>query len=327
MATQVFRHLEEVQHDPNSVITVGTFDGLHRGHQAIIAELKKEARARRGNATVVTFDPHPQVVLQRPDKPPVQILTATEEKIALLQREHVDRLMVIPFTLEFSRLASENFVREILLQRLGLQAMVIGHDHGFGKNREGDFATLQKLGSELGFAVREVPPFELEGVALSSTKVREALLSGEVEKASEYLGRSYALRGVVARGDQRGRTLGFPTANLQPSDANKLTPANGVYAVWVEIVNSPEPRHAAEKKHPAMMNIGLRPTFGKLARTIEAHLLDFSGDLYGATLNVHFAARLRSEQKFDSPQALRAQLQRDKEASAMILLNSDALRR
>lgn len=319
MATQIFHRLEDVQLDARSIITVGTFDGLHRGHQEIVRALKKEARARQGSTTVVTFDPHPQVVLQRPDKPPVQILTTTEEKIALLQRENVDRIFVIPFTLEFSRLSSENFVREILHQRLGLQAMVIGHDHGFGKNREGDFTTLQRLGSELGFAVHEVPPFELGGVTLSSTKVREALLNGEVEKASEYLGRLYTLRGSVERGDERGRTLGFPTANLQPPDDKKLTPANGVYAVWVEMASSAETRNTVGKKYPAMMNIGRRPTFGKLTRTIEAHLLDFSGDLYGATLNIYFAKRLRNEQKFDSPPALIAQLHRDKEAAHQAL--------
>jgi riboflavin kinase/FMN adenylyltransferase len=323
MALQIFRRLEEVRFDSRSVITVGTFDGLHRGHQAIVAELKKEAHARQGSATVVTFDPHPQVVLQRPDKPPVQILTTTEEKIALLQRERVERIIVIPFTREFSRTSSETFVREILHRRVGLQAMVIGHDHGFGKNREGDFATLARMGKELGFAVKEMPPFEVNGVTLSSTKVREALLSGEVEKASRYLGRPYNWRGIVERGDERGRTLGFPTANLRSIDDGKLTPLNGVYAVWVEIENFPRRQTAEEKKYPGMMNIGLRPTFGKTARTCEAHLLDFSGDLYGATLNVHFAARLRSEQKFDSLQALVAQLQRDKRESRRILENNE----
>ncbi len=313
MAIQIFRSLDEVRFDAHSVLTVGTFDGLHRGHQAIVDELKREAQARQGSATVVTFDPHPQVVLQRPDKPPVQILTTTEEKNALLQQAEVDRIFVIPFTLEFSRTPSEIFVRDILHRRVGLQAMVIGHDHGFGKNREGDFATLQRLGAELGFAVREAPPFEMNGVTLSSTKIREALLNGEVEKASQYLGRPYTWRGTVERGEARGRTLGFPTANLQPNDEEKLVPANGVYAVWVEIENFHQSRAAEEKKYPGMMNIGLRPTFEKSTRTVEAHLLDFSGDLYGATLSVHFVARLRSEQKFDSPQTLMAQLQRDKE--------------
>ena len=319
MATQIFRRLEDIQLDTRSIITVGTFDGLHRGHQEIIRVLKKEARARQGSTTVVTFDPHPQVVLQRPDKPPVQILSTAAEKIALLQHENVDRVLVIPFTLEFSRRASENFVREILCQCVGLQAMVVGHDHGFGKNREGDFATLQRLGAELGFAVHEVPPFELGGVTLSSTKVREALLNGEVEKASEYLGRQYALSGTVEHGDERGRTLGFPTANLRPGNGNKLAPANGVYAVWVEIVDSAAARPEAAKKYPAMLNIGLRPTFGKLTRTIEAHLLDFSGELYGATLNIYFGKRLRNEQKFESPAALVAQLHRDREVARQAL--------
>lgn len=310
MATQIFRSLAEVRFDPSSVITVGTFDGLHRGHQAIIAELQREAHARQGSATVVTFDPHPQVVLQRADKPPVQILTTTAEKMALLQRAEVGRLLVIPFTREFSRTASEIFVRDILHRRAGMQAMVIGHDHGFGKNREGDFATLARMGRELGFAVREVPPFVMNGVTLSSTKTREALLNGDIAVASQYLGRFYALSGTVARGDERGRQLGFPTANLQPMDENKLIPANGVYAVWAEVEN---------QRYAAMMNIGWRPTFGKTARTLEVHLLDFSGNLYGATLAVHFVARLRPEQKFDSPAALVAQLQRDKADTLQVL--------
>jgi riboflavin kinase/FMN adenylyltransferase len=168
----------------------------------------------------------------------------------------------------------------------------------------------------LGFAVKEVPPFEIEGVTISSTKVREALLSGEVEKALQYLGRPYTLAGVVEHGEERGRKLGFPTANLRLADDKKLAPANGVYAVRVEIENS---QIAETSKHSGMMNIGVRPTFGKTARMLEAHLLDFSGDLYGATLNVHFIARLRNEQKFGSPQALVAQLQRDKEDSLRIL--------
>lgn len=318
MATQLYRSLEQVQYDPRSVITVGTFDGLHCGHQAILAELKQKARARQGSATVVTFDPHPQVVLQRPDKPPVQILTATEEKIALLRQEGIDRLVVIPFTLQFSRTPSETFVREILWQRLGMQAVVIGHDHGFGKNREGDFATLERMGKELNFSVYEVPPYEMNGVTLSSTRVREALLDGEVEKASRYLGRHYSISGAVTAGEGRGKTLGFPTANVAPNDDKKLVPANGVYAVWVE-------SEKLKTKYPGMMNIGYRPTFGNTARMLEVHVLDFSGDLYGATLAVHFAAKLRNEQKFESPQALMAQLQQDKAASYQILEKTSAV--
>ncbi|MGH7452206.1 MAG: bifunctional riboflavin kinase/FAD synthetase [bacterium] len=312
MATQLYRSLEQVQHDPRSVITVGTFDGLHCGHQAILAELKQKARARQGSTTVVTFDPHPQVVLQRPDKPPVQILTTIEEKIVLLREADIDRLVVISFTLQFSRTPSETFVREILWQRLGMQAIVVGHDHGFGKNREGDFATLERMGKELNFSVYEVPPYEMNGVTLSSTRVREALLGGEVEKAARYLGRPYSLNGAVIAGDGRGKTLGFPTANVAPSDDQKLVPANGVYAVWVE-------SEKLKTKYPGMMNIGYRPTFGKTARVLEVHVLDFAGDLYGTNLTVHFVAKLRNEQKFESPQVLMTQLQQDKFDSLQIL--------
>lgn len=320
MATQIYRSLEQVQHDPKSVITVGTFDGLHRGHQAILHDLNQEAQSRQGSPTVVTFDPHPQLILQRLDKPPVQILTTTEEKIALLRDEKIDRIAIIPFTLEFSRTPSEVFVRDVLLRRIGMQAMVIGYDHGFGKNREGDFATLERLGKELNFAVREVPPYEINGVAVSSTRIREVLLEGDVENAAVYLGRSYTLSGTVARGEGRGKTLGFPTANLLPADEKKLAPANGVYAVWVD-------GEKLKTKHRGMMNIGHRPTFGNLARSLEVHLLDFSDDLYGATLTVHFVARLRSEQKFESSQALAAQLAQDRLDSLQILEKTNNLSR
>ncbi|MDZ7289104.1 MAG: bifunctional riboflavin kinase/FAD synthetase [candidate division KSB1 bacterium] len=326
MATRIYRRLEEVQFDPRSVITVGTFDGLHCGHQAIIRTLKEQAQLRHASTTVITFDPHPQMVVQRSDKPPVQILTTTEEKAALLREENIDRIVVIPFTLEFSRTSSEAFVREILFQRIGMQAMVIGHDHGFGKNREGDFTTLQKLGKELGFTVHELPPFRMDGVTLSSTRVREALLQGEVEKAARYLGRPYCLRGTVTGGEGRGKLLGFPTANLLPNYERKLVPANGVYAVWVEgnLLAHGRTTGQSNSRYPAMMNIGYRPTFGKTARSLEVHVIDFSGDLYGAALAVHFVARLRNEQKFDSAQALVEQLWRDKETSYQVLKNERA---
>jgi riboflavin kinase/FMN adenylyltransferase len=318
MSIGIYRDLEGVESDPRGVVTVGTFDGLHRGHQAIIHELKKEAQKRDGHTTAITFEPHPQLILQRPDKPPVQILTTVEEKIAMLRELNLDRLVVIPFTTEFSRTSSEDFVRNILLRRIGMQAIVIGHDHGFGKNREGDIATLTKMGQALGFEVREVPPFEIDGVAISSTRVREALARGEIEKAAYYLGRPYSLSGTVVRGEGRGQKLGFPTANLLPTHDRKLVPAEGVYAVWVERAASS--RKAPDvQKHRGMMNIGYRPTFGNSARVLETHLIDFSGELYGELITVHFVARLRNEQKFDSVQDLREQLHRDKAASMQVL--------
>jgi riboflavin kinase/FMN adenylyltransferase len=320
MATQIYRSLEQAQFDPHGVITVGTFDGLHRGHQAILHELKKESQARHGSATVITFDPHPQLVLQRPDKPPVYILMTIEEKIALLRDQNIDRLIVIPFTPEFSRTPSEVFVRDLLFRRIGMQAIVIGHDHGFGKNREGDIATLQRIGGELHFAVRELPPYEIDGVLISSTRVREAVLSGEVEKAARYLGRPYSLRGTVVRGEGRGQSLGFPTANLLPDHEKKLVPAGGVYAVWVE--REIDAKSADAGRYRGMMNIGHRPTFGRSTRTLEVHLIDFSDDLYGDLLKVHFVARLRDEQKFDSPQSLVEQLRRDKATALKVLEKS-----
>ncbi|MDZ7343388.1 MAG: bifunctional riboflavin kinase/FAD synthetase [candidate division KSB1 bacterium] len=319
MAIRIYRELEKVAPDPRSVVTVGTFDGLHRGHQAIIQKLKQEAQKGGRHTTVVTFEPHPQLVLQRPDKPPVHILTTVEEKIALLREANLDRLVVIPFTLEFSRTSSEDFVRDILVRRIGMQAIVIGHDHGFGKNREGDIETLRKMGQALGFEVREVPPFEIDGVVISSTRVRQALAHGEVELAAYYLGRPYSLSGTVVRGEGRGQKLGFPTANLFPTHDSKLVPAEGVYAVWVERATSPRDVPSPQK-HRGMMNIGYRPTFGNSVRVLETHLFDFSGELYGERLTVHFVARLRNEQKFDSAHELMAQLHRDRAASLQVLI-------
>lgn len=318
MGIRVYRDLERVESDPRSVVTVGTFDGLHRGHQAIIQELKNEAQKRGAHTTAITFEPHPQLILQRPDKPPVHILTTVEEKIALLQEANLDSLVVIPFTPKFSRTSSEDFVRDILLRRIGMQAIVLGHDHGFGKNREGDIDTLTKMGQALGFEVREVPPFEIDGIAVSSTRVREALALGEIEKAAYYLGRPYSLSGTVVRGEGRGQKLGFPTANLLPTHDRKLVPAEGVYAVWVEREASGRKAPNAQR-HPGMMNIGYRPTFGNLARTLETHLIDFSGELYGELITIYFVARLRNEQKFASAQDLIEQLHRDKAASMQVL--------
>jgi riboflavin kinase/FMN adenylyltransferase len=324
MATQILRGLEQIQPDPSSVITVGTFDGLHRGHQAILQELKRETRARQGSATVITFEPHPQLVLQRPDKPPVHILSTIEEKIALLGVEEIHRLVVIPFTLEFSRTPSEIFVHEILHRRIGMQAIVIGHDHGFGKNREGDIATLERMGREVGFDVREVPPYEMDGIVISSTRIREALLRGEVEKACRYLGRPYRLSGNVVAGEGRGHGLGFPTANVIPTHDKKLVPAEGVYAVWVERETDSKGglSEHGDRRYYGMMNIGRRPTFGSISSTLEVHLIDFAGELYGEMLTIHFVARLRDEQRFDSPQALAEQLHQDEIASLQILNSS-----
>lgn len=302
--------IEQVKREAGSVVTVGSFDGLHRGHRLILAALQEEAQARAGSTTVVTFEPHPQLVLKKSGQPPLQILTSAEEKVALLREIGIDRVVVIPFTLEFSQTPSATFVRDILYHKIGMQAIVIGHDHGFGRNREGDVATLTALGRELGFAVRELPPYQTGDTVVSSTQIRQALLRGEIAQANDWLASSYQLACNVVAGEGRGKHIGFPTANLQPLNPDKLIPANGVYAVIAEL---------SGEKLGGMMNIGVRPTFAGRARTLEVHLLDFDRNIYGQRLDLHFIARLREEKKFDAIPDLIAQLRADREASLRVV--------
>jgi riboflavin kinase/FMN adenylyltransferase len=309
MATQVYRTLKDVVRRTSSINTVGTFDGLHLGHQTILHELRREATERGATATVVTFSPHPQLVLRHPTRPAVKMLTTDDEKIALLEAAQIDRIVVIPFTLEFSKTSSDAFVREILFQRIGMSGVVLGHDHGFGKNREGDFALMARLGAELDFSVRELPPFEMDGVVLSSTRIRELLLNGEVSKAARFLDRPYRFTAAVGRGDGRGRELGFPTANLHVDDPDKLIPAHGVYAVRVDL---------GQKKFGGMLNLGTRPTFQKNTETIEVNIFDVDEDLYGKKLAVEFVQRLRSEKAFASVAELIEQLEQDRSAAQRV---------
>lgn len=309
MPTQIYRTLEEVVYQARSINTVGTFDGLHRGHQSILQEVRREASERGAISTVVTFSPHPQLVLRNPRRPAVKILTTDTEKLELLTAAQINRVVVIPFTLDFSGTSSEVFVREILFQRIGMNGVVLGHDHGFGKNREGDFATMHRIGAELKFTVRELPPFEIGGITLSSTRVRELLMKGEVATAARFLGRPYRFSARVVHGHGRGRGLGFPTANLEPDSAEKLIPARGVYAVHV---------YHQHDKFSGMMNIGVRPTFDQKVETLEVHLFYFGGELYGETLTVEFVERLRAEQGFASAAELAAQLERDRAAARQV---------
>lgn len=302
--------IEQVRREAGSVVTVGSFDGLHRGHRIILAALQEEAKARAGSTTVVTFEPHPQLVLKKSGQPPLQILTSVEEKVALLRELDIARVVVIPFTLEFSQTPSATFVRDILYHKVGMQAIVIGHDHGFGKNREGDVATLSALGRELGFAVRELPPYQTGNTVVSSTHIRQALQRGEIAQANEWLASNYQLSCKVVTGDGRGKRIGFATANLEPDNPDKLIPANGVYAVIAKL---------SGETFGGMMNIGVRPTFAGAARTLEVHLLNFDREIYGQRLVLHFIARLRDEKKFDGIPALVAQLHADRAACLRIL--------
>ncbi|HET8645205.1 MAG TPA: bifunctional riboflavin kinase/FAD synthetase [Vicinamibacteria bacterium] len=284
---------------PAPAVAVGNFDGVHLGHQALVAAALDEARAAGGTPAVLTFDPHPARVLQ-PGRAPGALMTL-EQKTEALAALGIHHVAVLEFTAALAARSASEFARGVLAGTLAARAVVVGADFRFGRGREGDVPALSALGGELGFGVRVVPPVMRGSEPVSSTRVRDALGAGEVEEAAALLGRDYAVDGEVVVGDRRGRTLGFPTANLEP--VNELLPARGVYACRCRLPGGEE--------RPAAVNIGRRPTFDGERTTVEAHLIDFAGDLYGARLRLSFVQRLREEARFAGLEALRAQIAAD----------------
>ena len=292
---------DAIRTDAQSVVTTGTFDGVHRGHQAIVRYLVDRARDIGGVPTVVTFDPHPREVILGHTIP---LLTTLGERADALEALGVERFVVVPFSRDLSLLEPEDYVADVLAGRVGMREIVVGYDHRFGRKARGDRALLERLGTDLGFSV-DVIPEQVDGdVTVSSTEVRRLLADGRAQRAAELLGRPYRLSGTVVRGDGRGRTIGVPTANVRPGDARKLIPGRGVYAVRAVLDDG--------TAWGGMMNVGHRPTFETDGRsTVEVHLFDWSGDLYGRQVAVDVVARLRDERRFDGVEALVAQLGRD----------------
>ncbi|MDF2775088.1 MAG: riboflavin biosynthesis protein RibF [Geminicoccaceae bacterium] len=288
-----------------TVLTVGTFDGVHRGHRDVLDRLATRAAQLNLRSVLVTFEPHPLEVVN-PAAAPL-LLTVGEEKREVLAESGVDYLAVLPFTPVLARYGAEQFVTHVLRERFRMEYLLMGHDHGFGRNREGDVEVLQSLGARDGFEVEVVPPVSLgDGRPISSTAIRRAIAGGDLERATYGLGRPYALGGRVVRGASRGKGLGFPTINVALPNPRKLLPPQGVYAVRVQTPGG---------AHGGMLNLGPRPTFGDSVIGIEAHLFDASGDWYDAWVRVDFIARLRDTQKFESPEALVEQLHRDERAA------------
>lgn len=288
------------------VVTVGSFDGIHLGHRSILDTVVTRARARQGTATVVTFDPHPRRVLQ-PDRAPL-LLSTPEQRLERIAACGIDVTIVEPFTPEFAKTPPERFVREYLYEGLDPVEVYVGYDFRFGRDREGSMRLLTELGPRLGFAVTIIPEVTVDGEDVNSTRIRELLSGGDVAMAGRLLGQPYAVRGSVVEGDRRGRTLGFPTANLAAE--NELLPAPGVYAGRVCLLDAGSP--SARERFGAVTNVGRRPTFdaGETI-TCESYLLDVDADLYGRRLEVEFQARLRPEQRFPGVEALREQIARD----------------
>jgi riboflavin kinase / FMN adenylyltransferase len=309
---KVYERIEDFSALSNAIVTTGTFDGVHVGHKKIISRLQSIADSTQGETVILTFHPHPRLVLF-PDDNDLRLLNTQEEKIELLAKIGIQHLIVIPFNKEFSRISSLDFVRSILVKQIGVKKLVIGHDHHFGRNREGSFEHLKEFGPLYGFDVEEIPVQDIDNVAVSSSKIRQALLEGNIKVANEYLGYPYSLSGSVVKGKQRGRTIGFPTANILVNESRKLIPATGVYAVKVVIRGT---------VYSGMMNIGNRPTVGGGSLTIEVNIFDFDTSVYDEKITVQFIGRIRNEQKFEHLEALKAQLVIDKTKAIEIIQKS-----
>lgn len=292
------------------VVTLGTYDGVHLGHQQIIRSMVEEARSKGSESVLITFHPHPRMVLY-PESHSVRLIDTVEEKLEKLEKLGLDTVILYPFTLRFSRLTALEFVRDVLVGQINVSEMLVGHDHHFGKNREGDFSQLEELGRLYGFGVREVGAVESDGVAVSSTKVRQALSEGDVEKVAKFLGTPYVLTGKVVHGNKLGRTIGFPTANLELDQTTKMLPAIGVYAVRV--------RHNGHL-YDGVMNVGKKPTVQQTDRIfVEVFIFEFSKEIYDDLLTVSVLRRLRGEQRFGSVDELKQQLKRDEENARAVL--------
>lgn len=285
---------------PGSVVTVGTFDGVHRGHWQVLEQVRLRARALGGPGVLVTFDPHPLRIVRPESAPP--LLTTPVEKTEILAESGLEYAVFVRFTRELSQLAPDQFVRDVLVSRLHVAELVIGYDHGFGRGRSGDVDTLRRLGAEVGFAVHVVEPVHAGGEPISSSRIRAAVQAGDMRAAAAGLGRPYSLRGVVVRGDGRGRHLGFPTANIQVPEGDKLLPLAGVYAVRGVLRSGPV---------DGVLHLGPRPTFPGSPPTIELHLFDFDQDLYGEMVRVDFIERLRDIHPFSSVQELIVAIEAD----------------
>lgn len=301
---KIFEGLDELKNIKNPVVTIGTFDGVHLGHQKIINQLKAEAAAIQGETVLLTFHPHPRIVLF-PENHGVRLLQSEEEKVHALEQLGLNNVIIVPFTKKFSNLTAQEFVEQILVKNLHPKKVVIGYDHQFGNNREGNINYLRAVSSKYNFQVIEIPARSIDEVNISSTKIRESLLHGNVETAKLYLSRPHELSGIVVKGDQLGRTIGFPTANISMSDATKIIPANGVYAVKVKIKSG---------LYFGMMNIGNRPTVSdEQQQKLEVHLFDFHQNIYEESITVYFEKRIREEKKFANLEELKFAIKQDEE--------------
>lgn len=305
----IYRNINEFKAKGDVVITTGTFDGVHVGHRKIIQRVTELAKKINGESVLLTFFPHPRMVLY-PEQNDLRLINTIEERVELLKETGIDHLIIHPFTKEFSRISSLDFVRDILVTKLNTRKLVIGYDHHFGKNREGSFEHLKEYGPVYGFDVEEISAQEIQQINISSTKIRNSVLIGEIKAANQFLGYHYFINGTVVEGEKIGRQIGFPTANLKVNDWYKLIPGNGVYAVKVGFEGV---------TYNGMLNIGTRPTISGNDVTIEVHLFNFNQDIYTKNLRIEFVEKIREEEKFNQLTDLQSQLIHDKEKALFLL--------
>ena len=292
-----------------AVVTSGTYDGVHKGHQKILQRMIEVAKSEGGETVLISFWPHPRMVLNN-DPGFLKLINTMEEKQELLRKIGINHLILIPFTLEFAETSSTDFIKNILVDAIGTRKLIIGYNHRFGKNREGNFNNLVRDSSKYGFEVEEIPKHEIDHLGISSTIIRKSLIEGDIQTANKYLGHSFLINGLVIQGDKLGKTIGFPTANLQIEEAYKLIPGDGVYAVKVKVMGN---------EFNGMLNIGNRPTVDGLNHKIEVHILGFKDDIYNEIISISFVRKIRDEKKFESLDHLKIQLQKDKETILNIL--------
>ncbi|HEY4336035.1 MAG TPA: bifunctional riboflavin kinase/FAD synthetase [Puia sp.] len=315
----IYRHLDQLPLFQRSVITIGTFDGVHSGHARILAQLRREAARIGGETVIITFYPHPRKVV-RGGTDELRLINTLDEKIHLLSWQQIDHLVIVPFTEAFSQMTAEEYVTEFLLARFHPHTVIIGYDHRFGKGRQGDYHLLEQFSSSKGFVLQEIPVHLLDEVSVSSTRIRQAIQRADIDTANQLLGYPFFFSGRVVKGNQLGRTLGYPTANLDTESNEKLIPADGVYAVEAELLPTNDALFAG-KRLRGMMGIGIRPTINGRDRTIEVNLFDFDEDIYGRELRVYVKKFLRPELKFDGLEELKAALAQDK-LDTLAVLNS-----
>lgn len=323
---KIYHNLSDFKKIDNAIVTIGTFDGVHFGHQKIIKQLVEKAKADNGESVILTFFPHPRMIID-PENQDLKMINTINEKAEILKSLGVDHLIITPFTRDFSNQLPEDYIRNTLVNNIGTKHIIIGYDHRFGKDRSGNLSDLKAAGIHFGFTVEEIMEQDIHDVAVSSTKIRQALLAGDVGLASDYLGYPFSIFGRVIKGDKIGRTIGFPTANIFVEETYKLIPGDGIYAVTVEMsseseVRSPKSEDETAKPYTSkplifkgMAYIGQRPTINGMTRNIEVNIFDFDREIYGQDIKMNFLKFLRHDVKFTGLEALTIQLQKDKEAT------------